>query len=402
MKKIIFLSSFMIAIYTHLLMAQNNLPYLGQDPPGMTVKRFPPDSMLANNSSWWHGSPVFTPDGLEMFWTEYVKYSPTVENGTLFTMKVENNNWGSIQHPSFGITGYFENNPVLSVTGDTLYFFSMRPGGPFFMVTRIAGGWSQPVALQIPVPAGMSFGLQLAVNRFRDVYFELSSQANPQSDIYVSRFQNGTYQMAQKLEYEINTAYSEWGPFIDPDDQYLIFSSNRPGMIGLQFDLYISYRNADLSWTVPLNMGTEINYSGAYFPSVTLDKQFLFFNTARPGDQGYNAYWISAAVIDSLRTTTGVQKKQQPQQFIKLFPNEPNPFKDETSILFELGSATKLSIEVYNMSGVRVRSIARDKTYPRGISSFTFNTLWLKPGTYTCVLIPESGNTVSQKMMIVK
>jgi hypothetical protein len=25
--------------------AQNNLPYLGQDPPGMTAKRFPPDSL---------------------------------------------------------------------------------------------------------------------------------------------------------------------------------------------------------------------------------------------------------------------------------------------------------------------------------------------------------------------
>ena len=208
--------------------------------------------------------------------------------------------------------------------------------------------------------------------------------------------------MAQKLDNEINTAYSEWGPFIDPDDQYLIFSSNRPGMIGLQFDLYISYRNVDLSWTVPLNMGTDINYSGGYFPSVTLDKQYFFFNTARPGDQGYNAYWISAAVIDSLRTTTGIQKNQTSPKFIKLFPNEPNPFKDETTISFELGSAAKLTIEVYNMAGVRVRSIARDKTYPKGISSFTFNTLWLKPGTYTCVLIPESGNTVSQKMLIVK
>jgi hypothetical protein len=402
MKKIIFLSSIIMVIATQLLMAQNNLPYLGQDPPGMTVKRFPPDSLLANNSSWWHGSPVFTPDGLEMFWTEYVKYSPTVENATLFTMKVENGNWSSIQHPSFGITGYFENSPVFSVTGDTLYFFSLRPGGPFFMVKRLAGGWSQPIALQIPVPNGMSFGLQLAVNRFRDVYLELSSQANPQPDIYVSRFQDGVYQMAQKLEYQINTTDSEWAPFIDPDDKYLIFSSNRPGMIGLQFDLYISYRNEDLSWTEPINMGSDINYSGGYFPSVSLDKQFLFFNTARPGDLGYNAYWISAAVIDSLRNTTGIQQHNQPKQLLKMFPNEPNPFKDKTTISFELGSATKLSIEVYNISGIPVRSIARDKMYPKGISSFTFNTLWLKPGTYTCVLTTESGNTLSQKMLIVK
>jgi len=27
------------------IFAQNNLPYLGQDPPCMTAKRFPPDSL---------------------------------------------------------------------------------------------------------------------------------------------------------------------------------------------------------------------------------------------------------------------------------------------------------------------------------------------------------------------
>ncbi|MCX6280079.1 MAG: hypothetical protein NT004_18605 [Bacteroidetes bacterium] len=33
------------AITVTILPAQNILPYLGQDPPGLTAKRFPPDSL---------------------------------------------------------------------------------------------------------------------------------------------------------------------------------------------------------------------------------------------------------------------------------------------------------------------------------------------------------------------
>ena len=165
MKKAFILIHLFIVCTANFIFAQNNLPYLGQDPPGMTVHRFPPDSLLGNSNWWWHGPPAFTPDGLEMFWTEYVRYSGTHEEPTLFTMKVENNNWGAIHHPDFGNVNYLENNPVLSAGGDTLYFFSTRPGGPYFMTNRTASGWAQPSPVNIPIPTGSGIGLQFAVNR---------------------------------------------------------------------------------------------------------------------------------------------------------------------------------------------------------------------------------------------
>ena len=116
----------LIIFFSISLSAQNNLPYLGQTPPGMTARRFPPDSLLANNNWMWHGTPMFTYDGLEMFWTEYSEPTTSTWKLEIFTMRVENNNWSSIQRPSFADTSYKENNPLFNAGDDTLYYYSAR------------------------------------------------------------------------------------------------------------------------------------------------------------------------------------------------------------------------------------------------------------------------------------
>ena len=384
------------------IFAQNNLPYLGQDPPGMTAKRFPPDSLLGNSNWWWHGSPIFTADGLEMFWTEYVKYSPSIELATLFNMKVENNNWGAITHPSFGNVNYFENNPVLSVGGDTLYFFSTRPGGLFFLTTRTATGWSQPAPVYIPTPSGCGIGMQFAVNRAGDLYIEVSIPPSAPPDIYVSRLRNGSYHMAEKLGSEINSEYFEGFPYIDPDEEYLIFASNKPGGYGGQFDNYICFKTGDSTWTNAINMGNEINSTGAWFATVTPDKQYLFFNSWKPGDQGYNPYWISAAIIDSLRLTVGIKEPAISFMNTILHQNTPNPFHDQTTISFELDSPGTISIEISNELGVPFKPVVTKQWYQRGKHSLLIDGTNLKDGLYIYILKQETANPLVRKMVLIK
>ncbi len=396
---LIFLLNAVSATFTY---AQNNLPYLGQDPPGMTAKRFPPDSLLGNSNWWWHGSPIFTTDGLEMFWTEYVRYSPSNELATLFNMKVENNNWGAIHHPSFGNQNYFENNPVLTVGGDTLYFFSTRPGGLFFMTIRTVTGWSPPSPVYIPTPPGCGIGLQFAVNRAGDFYIEVSIPPPAEPDIYISRLINGSYQMAEKLGPEINSDYLDAFPFVDPDEDYLIFASNRPGGFGGQFDNYICFKNTDGTWTNSMNMGSEINSSGAWFATITQDKQYMFFNSWKPGDQGYNPYWISAAIIDSLRLIVGIKEPvKSPVQAI-LYQNSPNPFREHTMISFELFAPATISVEIMNNMGQPVKSVVQKQHYLIGKHAIRFDGTGLPPGMYYYMLNLESGNSLVKKMIILK
>lgn len=400
MKKTMELTLVLIFFAAFFVTAQNNLPYLGQAPPGLTDKRFPPDSLLGNNQWWWHGSPIFTPDALEMFFTEYVRHSATNENMELFTMKMENNNWGPVHHPAFSDTSYMENSPVLSVTGDTLYFFSTRPGGPFFRTVRNGSGWTQPAPVIIPVPAGSSYGLEFAVAGNRDFYIELSNPPSAPSDLYVSRFVNGTYQLAENLGTKVNSAELDGFPFINPAGEYLIFASKRPGGFGGQFDMYICFRDADSGWTQAMNMGFEINSAGAWFGTVTLDKQYLFFNTAKGTDLGYNPYWISAAVIDSLHVLVGIGDRENSSAGIILKQNVPNPFSDKTSICFSLENPSIVNMVVTDLSGKRVATLIRNEKMSKGMHRVSFSPQQynLPAGIYSYSL--QTGDGLLTKKMI--
>ena len=74
----------------------------------------------------------------------------------------------------------------------------------------------------------------------------------------------------------INSAYNDGGCFITYDQNYLIFTSDRPGGLG-NCDLWISQRNGD-DWSEPANMGAPIN-SASYegFASLAPDGNTLYF-----------------------------------------------------------------------------------------------------------------------------
>jgi len=270
--------------------------YLGQQRPGMEPVRFPPDILLANNLWFYHGSPVFSPDGQEMFWVKYYQDDSGVE---IYFMKKENNRWTTPQPAPFANTEYIENNPIFSVDGNKIFFVSSRPGGRFFSVNRTQSGWSSPTPLNITIPSSYGTGWQVSVIRDESIYFELWSNNTP--DIYRSRLVDGQYTQPENLGATINSEYNDFSPFVNPDENYIIYVSNRPGGYGMH-DLYISFKNANGSWTEPRNMGNSINtgFEDAA-PYVTPDGSYFFFTTQKAGDQGYNPYWVDAQIIEDLK-----------------------------------------------------------------------------------------------------
>jgi TolB protein len=282
--------------FSHVRQAINK--YLGQSTPLSTIRRFPPTNlqMLAVNGVWmWHGSPSFSPDYKEMF---FVKYMIVANRPEIWHTQLVNNQWTIPEPASFGNRNVIENNPVFSQTGDTLFYYSQHPGGGggFYQTVRQPGGaWSEP-QLYYNVP---NCGWTLSLTKNRNIYYEVT-QTPGNDDIYRSQWINGSYSLPERLPDQINTLSNESAPFIDPNEEYLIFISKRPGGSGLH-DIYISYRKKDGSWTQSVNLGTWINSDQEDgFPSVSLDGKYLFFNTARNSsqDQGYNPYWVSAAFID--------------------------------------------------------------------------------------------------------
>jgi Tol biopolymer transport system component len=90
-------------------------------------------------------------------------------------------------------------------------------------------------------------------------------------------------------------------PYIHPEETYIIFSSNRAGGFG-NHDLYISFKKSNGTWTTPKNMGDKINGSNEdSFPHLSPDGKFLFFNSSKSGDKGYNPYWVDSKIIDTFK-----------------------------------------------------------------------------------------------------
>jgi hypothetical protein len=85
-----------------------------------------------------------------------------------------------------------------------------------------------------------------------------------------------------------------------------------------------------------------------------------------------------------------------PEQY-ELSQNYPNPFNPSTTIQFSLPKQTQLKINLFNMLGEQVATIA-EGMYESGYHKVTFNASGLPSGTY--IYRFESGDFVQVKKMI--
>ena len=113
---------------------------------------------------------------------------------------------------------YWESNPVMSPTGDMIYFTSNRPGG---------------------------------LGR-KDIW---SVQVYIGDDGYLKTYN------PQPLGTPINTPKDEFAPFIHADNHTLYFSSDGHKGLGGQ-DIFRSIRHDDGTWSIPENLGYPINTHG--------------------------------------------------------------------------------------------------------------------------------------------
>lgn len=398
MKKSIVFCWMIILSFVSFTEAQNNLPYLGQTPPGLIPKRFPPASLLSNGVWQWHGSPMFSSDGREMFWVRYDEPGPGTYELKILTMKVENNNWSAVHSPSFANPNYKENNPLLKTSGDTMFYYSDRQTTFINMVTRNSENWNAPQPLNIPLPGNLKYGNTFSINKNFDIYVDLYDTITLKSNIYISRYINGNYQLPEALGPEINSASDEMEPFIDPDEEYLIFGSNRPGGFNQYCDLYISFKE-DNNWTNAINMGHEINGTMAYFPIISLDKKYLFFVTGKSNDMGLNPYWVSSDIIDSLHVLININDMGECMNDI-LFQNKPNPAINGTTISFQLKTKQAISLNIYSLDGKLVRKVIINKTFQKGKHSVDFDISDLPSGNYLYTLYLKNGKTITKKMLV--
>jgi len=270
-------------------------PYLGQKSPGDVPELFAPGIVADIYEE--HSAAIFTPDGKEVFWARRVT---TVKetgqiSGLVVTMHMQQENgvWTKPKLASFNLDSW---TFVDDITPDGKYLFlsSSRPnekGGPSqrpkdWVVNKTNEGWGEPYLFDLQIESNKKYNLRKKTNN-GNIYI---SGKLPKANVEISGYAfglfrlklvDGEYQEPVALDTTINSQFLDYAYYIDPDEEYIIFASQRPGGFS-EIDLYISYHQPDDSWSEAINLGEKINGAGVdctSWPYVSPEGKYLFFVT---------------------------------------------------------------------------------------------------------------------------
>jgi Tol biopolymer transport system component len=273
--------------------------YLGQKPPGQYPEKFMPDIVSTSQNEI---NCIFTPDKNELFmsvWTEGLN--------TIYHMqKNDRGIWSERAKASFS-GKYSDVDPYVSADGARLYFSSKRPlitgneskDSDIWTLTKMEdGSWGNIQNLDFNDTIADDY--YTSISRHGSIYYSKFESHGSPGDICFTSIFNGKYAESKYLDYPVNTDSNEHDPFINYDEGYLIFSSDRPGGYG-RGDLYITFKNDTSNWSEPVNLGEEINTEHYEFcPMVSHDGKYFFFTRNVNGNG--DIFWVDASIIDKYRS----------------------------------------------------------------------------------------------------
>jgi hypothetical protein len=289
-----------------------NGPYLGQRPPGVTAEVFAPglipEDEWAGCSGFLRGGTVFVFSSMKAG-TDW-RFKPT------YVMELEGGKWTERSVAPFsshmpynftvgpgGTTVYF--TTLKSPDRSTSMLLEQAN---IWAVTLNRDGWTEPVMLGTSINTEEFYENYPTVAGDGTVYYMSRREDTVgKTDIYRSRNRDGTYADAENLGPPVNSVESDQDPFIAPDGSYLIVClTGREDSFG-GYDLYASFPEEDGSWSEPVNLGEGVNTAESEFrPYVTADGKYLFFTSPDPeADNRGRIFWVDARILDGFRPGEG-------------------------------------------------------------------------------------------------
>ena len=230
---------------------------------------------------------ALSPDGTEMF---YTLLAPRFVFSVLVHSRKINGQWTTPEVALFS-GEYADMEPAFSPDGQKLYFVSRRPvqaeevkqDFDIWYVTKKNGTWSAPQHTG-PELNSTADEFYPSVTQDGSIYFTAALAENKgEEDIYKAKFKHGEFEKPVNIGGGVNTALDEFNAFVDPAENYLLFSAvNGEGDNG-RGDLYISFRNEQGEWGQPKNLGPSVNSPRLdYCPFVQHDTLYFTSERARP------------------------------------------------------------------------------------------------------------------------
>jgi hypothetical protein len=302
--------------------------YLGQTPPGAVPQVFAPGIV---NAGLFTRDLAMTPDGREIYFCVILGQ---YKLSNIVFCRFENGRWSAPQVvPGLDQPGVHYAEPHISADGQKFFFVSNHPVAgkeadesdyDIWIMERRGAGWGEPRNLGAPVntAGGEYFPTTTADGT---LYYTGPDAGGRGNAIYRSLRVDGQYAAPERMPAQVNAGKARYNAWFSPDGGLAIVP-----VWGLPdspngCDYYAVFRNADGSWSAPVNLGAAVNTvdSDEYSASLSADGKYLFFMSARmPSRESMPArltyeyitglqrgapngnpaiYWVEAAFIEKLR-----------------------------------------------------------------------------------------------------
>lgn len=209
---------------------------------------------------------------------------------TILHMVKKDGRWGKIEVAPFS-GKYKDLEASFSADGQTIYFSSNRPLAAgrakkdfdIWMVKKLVNGkWGDPEHLGNKVNSEKNeYYPSIAKNG--DLYFTVeAAYGKGKEDIVMCKLVDGVYSTPESLPATINSPKYEFNAFVDPDEQFILFTSfGRDDDLG-GGDLYISRKDKDGNWMQAKHLPAPINTTALdYCPFISWDKKIMVFASNR-------------------------------------------------------------------------------------------------------------------------
>jgi hypothetical protein len=255
--------------------------YLGQTPPADVPKIFAPGMLVDSGIAL--GKVVFSKDG-KSFYYSFAKHWFDSDGAGTNVIRFDGTKWLKPILIAEKIT-----NPALSPDEAKLYLGAN--GGQVWILHKTGQGWSQPECW-----LEKNYGLY----NFQEANsgtFYMGSNGNQGSKKDWSTYDfckmtiTGKDTIINSLGTVINTPAFDGDFFIAPDESYIIVSAKETPTY--ECELWISFKQADGSWSAPYSLGPKINDGPAhrFGQYVSPDGKYLFY-TRGTSEQDCNIYWV--------------------------------------------------------------------------------------------------------------
>jgi hypothetical protein len=263
-----------------------NEPYFGEEPPGVTPKLFAPG--IISTHGHFEFACTFSPDGKEFYFTRRNDRGANV----IMVSKWKEEGWMAPDTAAFSQPG--DHEPHITPDGKKLYFGTSRlkpgadqPSYGIWVMDRMGSVWSTP-------DYGTD-GMYASATRDGSLYLT-DIEGLTEGGIIKLVLKNGVFEKPVRLGGGVNSPVNGIHPYIDPDEEYLLFDCYRKEGFGGEGDLYVSFRADDGNWSDAVNLGADVNGPGVEFcASVSPDGKYIFYTKNR------DIYWVSTSILETLK-----------------------------------------------------------------------------------------------------